>query len=63
MRIAVIGGLGFIGKCLTKKLVREGYDVVVIDIRKGKVPKEAELYIADVTDFERIKQVLTSSEC
>ena len=59
MRIAVIGGLGFIGKYLTKELVREGYDVVVIDIRKDKVPKGAELYIADVTDFERIKQALS----
>lgn len=62
MRIAVTGGLGFIGSFLTKELIKQGHDVTLIDVRVGEVPEKAELRIADVTDLNRITCALNDIE-
>ena len=58
MRVAVTGGLGFIGKSLTKKLLKHGHDVLVLDIKERKVPERAEFHKLDITNFDKTLQSL-----
>ena len=58
MRVAVTGGLGFIGSCIVEKLLKHGHSVLVIDIRTGKAPEGAEVRLADVTNFDQMVQLL-----
>lgn len=53
IKIAVTGGMGFIGNYLVKELLKNKHDVLVMDIRKGKMPEGAELRITDVTDLNQ----------
>lgn len=58
MKILITGGAGFIGSNLTKRLVNEGHEVVVLDslLRGNKIDKDTFSKIkfikADVRDFE-----------
>jgi UDP-glucose 4-epimerase len=51
--ILVTGGAGFIGSCLTSRLIEEGYNVVVIDNLstgfESNIPQEAEFLKLDIS--------------
>jgi UDP-glucose 4-epimerase len=57
-RILITGGAGFIGSHLAERLVTEGAAVRVLDDlstgRAENLPKDVELLIADVTDWEAV---------
>ena len=58
MRVAVVGGSGFIGSFLVKRLLDEGYDVVSVDIIRCEVPG-AEFHMADVCMLGQITRALS----
>jgi len=60
MRIAITGGLGFIGSRIVEKLLKHGHSVSVIDIRKDKAPEGTEIHLADVTNFDQMIQLLSN---
>lgn len=54
----ITGGCGFIGSHLADRLIEQGNHIVILDnLSTGKrenAPKEAELIIADATDYEAV---------
>ncbi len=54
MRLLVTGGAGYIGSVCAQALLRQGYDVVVLDNlsngHRGAVPQQTELIEADLLD-------------
>lgn len=63
MKIFITGGAGFIGSNLTKRLVDDGHEVVVLDnlLRGNKIDKDTfskiEFVKGDVCDFELVKKL------
>jgi len=57
MRVAVIGGSGFIGSFLIRRLLKEGLDVVNIDIRKGDI--DVEFQLADIRVLDQVMSALS----
>jgi len=58
MRVSVIGSLGFIGSFLIKELLKKGYDVINIDIRRGSL-NNVEFYLADVRVLDQVQSALS----
>ena len=62
MNILVTGGAGFIGSHVTKILLNEGYDVVVLDSLvhgySENVDKRAKLIVGDINDAKKTKIAL-----
>lgn len=60
-KVIVTGGAGFIGSNLADALVKEGFDVHIIDNLSGgekeNVNPEAKLHVVDITDLEAIKPI------
>ena len=65
--ILVTGGAGFIGSFLVDRLIKEGYEVRILDnleeqVHQGKVPtylnKDAEFIEGDVRDYDTFKKAL-----
>lgn len=59
MKVMVTGGAGFIGSHIVDELLRENYQVVIVDNlvtgREGRIPAEASFYKADIrTSLENI---------
>ena len=60
-RVVVTGGSGFIGAYLVKRLVRDGWDVAVVDTmvrgdasRFSEVADDVELFCSDVRDEQAL---------
>jgi UDP-glucose 4-epimerase len=62
MRLLVTGGAGYIGSIVSRQLLAEGHEVVVIDnLERGHrsaVLPEARLVVADLLDGERVDALL-----
>jgi len=62
MKILITGGAGFIGSNLSKRLLKEGYDVVILDslLRGNKLDEETmrkiKFFHADVRDYQNVKK-------
>ncbi len=66
MKILVTGGTGFTGSHLTRRLIRKGHNVVVVDIQPGLFSEElkalgAEILIGSVTDRKLVEHA--TKEC
>lgn len=61
MTVLVLGGAGYIGSHAAHQLIREGYDVAVVDNlgtgHRAAVPKEARFYEGDIRDREFLDSV------
>jgi UDP-glucose 4-epimerase len=68
-RVVVTGGSGFIGAYLVRRLVRDGWDVAVIDTmvrgeagRLAEVADDIELFTCDVRDQEALERAFVGAE-
>ncbi len=65
-KVIVTGGAGFIGSHLAKKLVDEGYDVLVVDNlyqgKKERVPEGAELVIEDIRNYDKLIPIFKGAD-
>lgn len=68
-RVVVTGGGGFIGAYLVRRLVRDGWDVVVVDnmvrgdaSRFAEVADDVELHTCDVRDQAALEKAFTGAE-
>jgi len=61
MKILVTGGAGFIGSHLVDRLVREEYQVVVVDNlstgKKKQIHSKAAFYKADITNMQVVRRI------
>lgn len=60
MHIAIIGGSGFIGTRLTKRLLSSGHKVKILDKQDSKYYPELRVF-ADVRDVDVLKKELSSN--
>ena len=68
-KVLITGGAGFIGSHLTKRLVKDGYDVTVIDnLERGKVEfleeviSQIKLVYYDLTDYNQIHHLFRDKD-
>lgn len=64
MRILVTGGAGYIGDAVVEFLLGYHYDVVVLDdlIYGGTYMRDVEFIRADITDFDKMREVFENGE-
>ncbi len=64
--ILITGGAGYIGSHVSFLLIEKGYNITIIDNlitgNKQLVPKEANLEICDITDTDKVTQILKSKK-
>ena len=60
--ILITGGAGYIGSIVAEELLREGYEVVILDnLKQGHrdaIPIGAEFVLADIGNYQVINEVL-----
>lgn len=61
MRILVTGGAGYVGSIVAEELLKDGYDILVLDNlqqgHRGAVPRGAEFVSADICDPASLEDV------
>lgn len=63
MRVLVIGGAGYIGSVAVKKLIKNGYDVVVLDtLYSGAIDPKAKFYQGDLKNTFLVSKILRSEK-
>ena len=64
--ILITGGAGYIGSHVSFLLIEKGYNITIIDSlitgNKQLVPKEANLEVCDITDTDKVTQILKSKK-
>ena len=64
--ILITGGAGYIGSHVSFLLIEKGYNITIIDSlitgNEQLVPKEANLEICDITDTDKVTQILKSKK-
>ena len=64
--ILVTGGAGFIGSHIVDALIKENYQVVIVDNlsagQKENINKEAKFYKADITDKEKLAEIFAAEK-
>ncbi len=65
-KMIVTGGAGFIGSHLSEELLKQGYEVVVVDNlyqgKKERVPKGAELIVEDIRNFDALVKIFSGAD-
>jgi len=56
-RILITGGLGFVGKNLENRLIKEGHDVYIFDFKRASREK---YFHGDIIDYHNLKQAFKS---
>lgn len=76
MKVLVTGGAGFIGSHSAKRLIREGYEVVIVDnfneyydpeLKRARIDNllsgtRFKLYEADIADFESLRKIFQENK-
>ena len=71
MKILVTGGAGFIGSHICDRLIKEGYEVCVIDnlstgsldnVKQHKNNTNFKFFNADIRDFEKVDKIFSSEK-
>jgi UDP-glucose 4-epimerase len=66
MKILVTGGAGYIGSFMVKRLLEDGYEVVVIDsLERGvesAIPQNVKLYRGDIKDEGFLSSVFDEND-
>lgn len=64
MKVALIGGTGFVGSALLDELLQRGHEVVALARDPGKYPARPGLSVvrADVQDAQQVQQAVTGSD-
>jgi UDP-glucose 4-epimerase len=60
MQVAVMGGSGFIGSSLVRRLQKEGHDVLVLDIVKGTAG--GDFQYMDIRQLDQVMSALTDAD-
>ncbi|MBM3261614.1 NAD-dependent epimerase/dehydratase family protein [Candidatus Kaiserbacteria bacterium] len=65
-KTVVTGGAGFIGSNLVAILVKDGWDVHIIDrdpaFRRASLPAEAHLHEVDIRDTDRVQEIMRGAD-
>jgi UDP-glucose 4-epimerase len=66
MQILITGGAGYVGSVIVHKLVKQGYNVIVIDnLEQGHLevlPKNIKFYRADIGDIDSLIHIFVENE-